>query len=45
VINAFGDHPIPQLIPNDPGIEAFVNLAIIRRYLRILAPDDPSDRT
>lgn len=23
---------------------AFVNLAIIRRYLRILAPDDPSDR-
>ena len=24
---------------------AFVNLAIIRRYLRILAPDDPSDRT
>jgi transposase len=22
---------------------AFVNLAIIRRYLRILAPDDPSD--
>ena len=24
---------------------AFVNLAIIRRYLRILAPHDPSDRT
>jgi transposase len=24
---------------------AFVNLAIIRRYLRTLAPDDPSDRT
>lgn len=24
---------------------AFVNLAIIRRYLRILAPLDPSDRT
>ncbi len=24
---------------------AFINLAIIRRYLRILAPDDPSDRT
>lgn len=24
---------------------AFVNLGIIRRYLRILAPDDPSDRT
>ncbi len=24
---------------------AFLNLAIIRRYLRILAPDDPSDRT
>jgi transposase len=24
---------------------AFVNLAIIRRYLRILAPNDPSDRT
>lgn len=24
---------------------AFVNLAIIRRYLRLLAPDDPSDRT
>jgi transposase len=24
---------------------AFVNLAIIRRYLRILAPYDPSDRT
>ncbi len=24
---------------------AFVNLAIVRRYLRILAPDDPSDRT
>lgn len=23
---------------------AFVNLSIIRRYLRILAPDDPSDR-
>jgi transposase len=23
---------------------AFVNLAIIRRYLRLLAPDDPSDR-
>lgn len=23
---------------------AFVNLAIIRRYLRILAPDDPPDR-
>lgn len=23
---------------------AFVNLAIVRRYLRILAPDDPSDR-
>jgi transposase len=24
---------------------AFVNLAIIRRYLRLLAPYDPSDRT
>ena len=24
---------------------AFVNLAIMRRYLRLLAPDDPSDRT
>lgn len=24
---------------------AFVNLAIIRRYLRLLAQDDPSDRT
>ena len=24
---------------------AFVNLAIIRRYLRLLAPEDPSDRT
>lgn len=24
---------------------AFVNLAIIRRHLRVLAPDDPSDRT
>jgi transposase len=24
---------------------AFVNLAITRRYLRLLAPDDPSDRT
>ena len=24
---------------------AFVNLAIVRRYLRLLAPDDPSDRT
>lgn len=24
---------------------AFVNLAIIRRYLRLLAPDDPSNRT
>lgn len=24
---------------------AFVNLAIVKRYLRILAPDDPSDRT
>lgn len=24
---------------------AFVHLAIIRRYLRLLAPDDPSDRT
>ncbi len=24
---------------------AFVNLAIIRRYLRLLAPNDPSDRT
>ncbi|MFN9133840.1 MAG: hypothetical protein ACK5XO_14360, partial [Phycisphaerales bacterium] len=23
---------------------SFVNLAIIRRYLRLLAPDDPSDR-
>jgi hypothetical protein len=23
---------------------AFLNLAIIRRYLRLLAPDDPSDR-
>ena len=23
---------------------AFVNLAIVRRYLKILAPDDPSDR-
>lgn len=23
---------------------AFVNLAVIRRYLRTLAPDDPSDR-
>lgn len=27
------------------GFLAFVNLAIIRRYLRTLAPDDPSDRT
>lgn len=26
------------------SFQAFVNLAIIRRYLRILAPDDPSDR-
>jgi hypothetical protein len=24
---------------------AFINLAIIRRYLRILIPDNPSDRT
>jgi transposase len=24
---------------------AFVHLAIIRRYLRLLAPEDPSDRT
>ncbi len=27
------------------SFQAFVNLAIIRRYLRVLAPDDPSDRT
>lgn len=27
------------------SFQAFVNLAIIRRYLRTLAPDDPSDRT
>jgi transposase len=27
------------------SFQAFINLAIIRRYLRILAPDDPSDRT
>jgi transposase len=26
------------------SFQAFVNLAIIRRYLRLLAPDDPSDR-
>jgi transposase len=26
------------------SFQAFLNLAIIRRYLRILAPDDPSDR-
>lgn len=26
------------------SFHAFVNLAIIRRYLRALAPDDPSDR-
>jgi transposase len=26
------------------SFHAFVNLAIIRRYLRLLAPDDPSDR-
>ena len=27
------------------SFQAFVNLAIIRRYLRLLTPDDPSDRT
>jgi transposase len=27
------------------GFAAFLNLAIIRRYLRLLAEDDPSDRT
>jgi len=27
------------------SFHAFVNLAIIRRYLRLLAQDDPSDRT
>ncbi len=27
------------------SFQAFINLAIIRRYLRIMAPDDPSDRT
>ena len=27
------------------SFHAFVNLAIIRRYLRLLAPDDPSNRT
>jgi transposase len=27
------------------SVLAFVNLAIIHRYLRILAPDDPSNRT
>lgn len=26
------------------SFQAFLNLAIIRRYLRILAPEDPSDR-
>ena len=26
------------------SFQAFVNLAIMRRYLRILAPEDPSDR-
>lgn len=27
------------------SFQAFVHLAIIRRYLRLVAPDDPSDRT
>ena len=27
------------------SFQAFVNLAIIRRYLRLLAPNDPSNRT
>ena len=26
------------------SFQSFLNLAIIRRYLRLLAPDDPSDR-
>jgi transposase len=26
------------------SFQAFITLAIIRRYLRIMAPDDPSDR-
>jgi transposase len=26
------------------SFQAFIHLAIIRRYLRLLAPDDPSDR-